>query len=57
VAPLEHVLFGTDFPFIPAWRVALMIEQFGESGLSAAEIEKVAFANARPLFPRLEGGH
>jgi len=54
VAPLDHVLFGTDYPFIPAWRVALMIEQFGESGLSAEDIEKIGFDNARPLFPRLQ---
>lgn len=51
LAPLSHILFGTDFPFFSAGTVAKGLR---EAGLSANELQAIERENALALFPRLK---
>jgi len=53
-APSDHILVGTDFPFMPEWSSednARQLLQFG--GFGEQELAQVDHANAELLFPRL----
>jgi 6-methylsalicylate decarboxylase len=51
LAPISHILFGTDFPFFSAGTIAKGLR---DVGLSAAELQAVERDNALALFPRLK---
>ena len=53
IAPIEKLLFGTDFPFVSGWRVEAFMEDFEALLLTGDDVEKIEFRNARALFPRL----
>jgi aminocarboxymuconate-semialdehyde decarboxylase len=44
---IDHVMYGTDYP---CWDPATALKLLGEVGLSAAEQEKVFYANARRIL-------
>ncbi len=51
---INHILFGSDFPFTPAAGIVANVEGFRSlSGLSPAQHEAIARDNALGLFPRL----
>ncbi len=52
LAPLDHILFGSDWPFTPEMGVARNIAQL-EAGLTPDDLRAVARENAERLFPRL----
>lgn len=52
LAPLDHILFGSDWPFTPEMGVARNIAQLG-AGLTPDDLRAVARENAERLFPRL----
>jgi len=52
VAPLEHVLLGTDYPFVPSVKAALD----AVNRLPDDCRRKIAAANARALFPQFAQG-
>ncbi len=52
MAPLDHILFGTDYPFVS---VAEGVNDLGEDSLSAAERAAIDRSNALALLPRLQG--
>lgn len=52
LAPLDHILFGSDWPFTPEIGVARNIAQL-EAGLTPDDLRAVARENAERLFPRL----
>lgn len=52
LAPLNHILFGSDWPFTPEMGVARNIAQL-EAGLTPDDLRAVARENAERLFPRL----
>lgn len=52
LAPLDHILFGSDWPFTPEFGVARNIAQL-EAGLTPDDLRAVARENAERLFPRL----
>ncbi len=52
MAPMEHILFGSDYPFV---RTALGIEELQHTLMSDAEREAVDRGNAIALLPRLRG--
>lgn len=52
---LNHILFGSDFPFTPAAGIEANVEGFRTlKGLSGPEHEAMARGNARRLFPRFD---
>ena len=52
---LNHILFGSDFPFTPAAGIDANVEGFRTlSGLTGPEHEGIARTNALRLFPRLD---
>jgi predicted TIM-barrel fold metal-dependent hydrolase len=50
MAPVSHILFGTDYPFVSA---ALGIEQLHQSPMSDVVRERIFHGNALTLLPRL----
>jgi predicted TIM-barrel fold metal-dependent hydrolase len=54
---LNHILFGSDFPFTPAAGIRANVENFRTlSGLTPAEHTGIAKGNAQQLFPRWAAG-
>jgi 6-methylsalicylate decarboxylase len=51
MAPMSHILFGTDYPFV---KVAAGIEDLEQNELSPADREAIERGNARALLPRLK---
>jgi predicted TIM-barrel fold metal-dependent hydrolase len=52
MAPLSHILFGTDYPFVST---ADGIKHLGEGSLSEADRQAIDRTNALALLPRLKG--
>jgi predicted TIM-barrel fold metal-dependent hydrolase len=50
MAPLDHILFGTDYPFV---KVAADIEELERTPLPDADREAIERGNAIALLPRL----
>jgi len=56
ITSLNHVLFGSDFPFTPPASIDANVDGFRKlSGSATAEHEGMARGNAFRLFPRLAG--
>jgi len=54
IAPMDHILYGSDWPFTPEPAVARGIQQLlTENGLSDDDLRALARGNAERLFPRL----
>ena len=53
IVPVEHLLLGTDYPFVPPWRIEAAMTELAELGFKDEEREKIEFGNACALFPRL----
>lgn len=54
IAPLEHVLFGSDWPFAAEAGVARALTQLlQDNGLDDGQIAALTRGNAEALFPRL----
>lgn len=54
IAPLTQILFGSDWPFTPELGVARNLHQLtNDNGLSEADLQAIARANAERVFPRL----
>jgi predicted TIM-barrel fold metal-dependent hydrolase len=53
IAPIEQLLFGTDWPFSGPERVEINQGFLEGSGLTPTELDMVARKNAERLFPRL----
>lgn len=53
LAPLEHILFGSDWPFTPEPGVARNLALLDQAGLSGADAAAIARDNAERVFPRL----
>ena len=51
LAPVSHILFGTDFPFLSAREVAKGVSG---AGLKLSELQAIERENALNLFPRLK---
>jgi 6-methylsalicylate decarboxylase len=51
MAPMSHILFGSDYPFVKA---AAGIEELGHSQMSEAERDALERGNAMALLPRLK---
>ncbi len=51
LAPASQLLFGSDFPYVPAGVTANGLDHFG---LSSAELQAISRENAAHLFPRLK---
>jgi len=51
MAPLSHIMFGTDYPFV---KPAMGVEHLGEDSLSDADREAIDRLNALALLPRLK---
>jgi 6-methylsalicylate decarboxylase len=51
MAPLSHILFGTDYPFV---KPAEGVEHLGEDSLSDADRAAIDRTNALALLPRLK---
>ena len=55
LAPLDHILFGSDWPFTPEPGVARNIHQLEQAnGLSETDLAAIARENAERVFPRLK---
>jgi 6-methylsalicylate decarboxylase len=52
MAPVSHILFGTDYPFFKA---AVEVEDLQQTAFSDAERESIDRGNAMTLIPRLKG--
>jgi 6-methylsalicylate decarboxylase len=52
MAPLSHIVFGTDYPFV---KPAEGVKHLGEDSLSAADRAAIDRTNALALLPRLKG--
>ena len=52
MAPISHILFGSDYPFVKA---AAGIEELQHTQLSDADREAIDCDNAMALLPRLKG--
>jgi predicted TIM-barrel fold metal-dependent hydrolase len=50
LVPTSQMLFGSDFPYVPAAVTANGLDHFG---LSASDLQAVNYENAMRLFPRL----
>ncbi|MDO8289650.1 MAG: amidohydrolase family protein [Parvibaculum sp.] len=54
IAPISHILFGSDWPFTPEFGVARNVAQLKEAEtLSAADACAIAHENAARILPRL----
>lgn len=54
LAPMDHILYGSDWPFTPEAGVARGIAQLlNENGLVEADLTALSRGNAERLFPRL----
>ncbi len=54
IAPLDHILFGSDWPFAAEANVAHALTQLlQENGLDDGQIAALTRGNAEALFPRL----
>ncbi len=51
LAPVSHILFGSDFPFVSA---AVVAKGLSEVGLTASDLKAIERENALELFPRLK---
>jgi 6-methylsalicylate decarboxylase len=51
MAPLSHILFGSDYPFV---KVAEGVKHMQENEMSAADREAIERSNAMALLPRLK---
>ena len=56
IVPVENLLLGTDYPFVPAWRIEASMTELARLGLKDDELEKIETGNACALFPRLRSG-
>jgi 6-methylsalicylate decarboxylase len=56
VLPFDRILFGTDFPFVPAGTTESAIRNLSQLNLTASERSHLSFGNALSLFPRLQQG-
>lgn len=55
IAPFNHILFGSDWPFTPEPGVARAIAQLqNDNGLTETDLRAIARGNAERLFPRLK---
>jgi 6-methylsalicylate decarboxylase len=55
LAPVSHILFGTDWPFIPSNGTAVTAKGLRDNGgFTAAELRAIERDNALALFPRLK---
>ncbi len=54
LASIDHVLFGTDFPYTIDSRAGDSIEKIESFGFSNEEKEKIYFKNAITLFPKIK---
>jgi predicted TIM-barrel fold metal-dependent hydrolase len=52
LVPTSQMLFGSDFPYVPAAVTADGLDHFG---LSSADLQAISRENATLLFPRLKG--
>src|SRR5258708_4693004 len=52
LVPISQILFGSDFPYVPA---AAAVSGLAGIGLGAAETEAIDRGNALRLLPRLRG--
>ena len=52
MAPISHILFGSDYPFVKA---AAGIEELRHTDMSDADREAIDHDNAMALLPRLKG--
>ena len=52
LVPTSQMLFGTDFPYVPA---AVTANGLDHCGLSSTDLRAIARENAERLFPRLKG--
>jgi len=52
LVPSSQMLFGSDFPYVPAAVTASGLDHFG---LSSADLQAINLENATLLFPRLKG--
>jgi predicted TIM-barrel fold metal-dependent hydrolase len=50
MAPLSHIMFGTDYPFV---KVADGVHHLSEDEMSEADREAIDRGNAMALLPRL----
>ena len=57
LAGVDHILFGTDYPYTMDFRAKETIEKIEDYGFSKEEKEKIYFRNATHLFPKIEGKH
>ena len=53
IAPIEHMLFGSDCPFAKEPQVRTTFDEFNRLALTPEERTKIRSANALTLFPRL----
>ncbi len=53
LAGADHIVFGTDHPYTNDFRGAETIQSIMDYGLTNEEQEKIFFANAAAIFPRL----
>lgn len=53
IAPMDRILFGSDWPFTPEFGVARNIGLLDGLGLDGADAAALARGNAETLFPRL----
>lgn len=51
-APLDHVMFGTDYPYEP---IESTVDQIPKLGLTAEQMRVIERDNAERLMPRLKG--
>lgn len=56
IAPMSQVLYGTDYPFSPAFGVRMAAAEFAKLPLSEAERADVLQHNAARLFPAFARG-
>lgn len=59
LAPIDHILFGSDWPFTPEFGVARNIMQLnsGDVGLSEDDLRAISRENALKILPRLARLH
>ncbi|KAK1760150.1 hypothetical protein QBC47DRAFT_366524 [Echria macrotheca] len=53
LVPEEHIVYGSDFPYAPSSAYPVFLEQLESYDMSSALRDKVNFANAQALIPRL----
>ena len=53
IAPINQILFGSDWPFTPEAGVARNVRQLAQNELTEDEARAIARGNAERVFPRL----